>query len=42
MLIDSDVLITANALEHGLPLRAGNFKHFSPVAGLSVERYVPV
>ena len=42
MLNESDVLTAANALEHGLPLPTANFKHFSPVAGLSVERYVPV
>lgn len=34
-----DALIGATALEHGLPLLTGNFKHFSPIVGLVVERF---
>ena len=38
----SDALIAATALEHGLPLLTANFKHFSPVDGLTVERFEPM
>ena len=37
-----DALIAATALTHDLPLLTGNLKHFGPIAGLRVERYVPV
>ena len=36
----NDALIAATALEHQLPLLTGNVKHFEPVAGLEVERFV--
>ena len=36
-----DALIAATALEHGLPLLTANIKHFSPIEGLSVERFDP-
>lgn len=36
-----DALIAATALEHCLAVVTGNFKHFSPVENLRVERFVP-
>jgi predicted nucleic acid-binding protein len=36
-----DALIAATALELGLPLLTSNIKHFSPIEGLSVERFDP-
>ena len=36
-----DALIAATALEYGLPLLTSNIKHFSPIEGLSVERFDP-
>ena len=38
----ADALIAATALEHGLTLLTANFKHFSPIDGLSVERFDPM
>lgn len=32
----ADALIAATALDAGLPLVTGNFKHFKPIAGLDV------
>jgi predicted nucleic acid-binding protein len=37
MLVDTDVLIAATALEHQLPVLTGNTRHFEPVDGISVE-----
>lgn len=36
-----DALIAATALEHRLTVVTGNFKHFSPIENLRVERFVP-
>jgi predicted nucleic acid-binding protein len=36
-----DALIAATALDHGLPVLTANVKHFSPVAGLTVEAFMP-
>lgn len=36
-----DALIAATAIEHGLPVLTANVKHFSAVAGLTVEAFVP-
>ncbi len=36
-----DALIAATAVEHQLPVLTANVKHFSAVAGLTVEAFVP-
>ncbi len=36
-----DALIAATALEQGLPLITGNIKHFSPIEGLTIDRFEP-
>ncbi len=36
-----DALIAATAIEHQLPVLTANVKHFSAVAGLRVEVFVP-
>ena len=36
-----DALIAATAIEHQLPVLTANVKHFSPVASLTVEAFVP-
>ena len=36
-----DALIAATALEHGLPVLTANVKHFSAIAELKVEAFVP-
>jgi hypothetical protein len=36
-----DALIAATAIEHQLPVLTANVKHFSPVAGLTVEAFMP-
>ena len=36
-----DALIAATAIEHRLPVLTANVKHFSAVAGLTIEAYVP-
>ena len=36
-----DALIAATALEYQLPLLTGNTKHFSPIAGLTIEKFAP-
>ena len=36
-----DALIGATALEHGVPVRIANVKHFAAVEGLEVEASVP-
>ncbi|MCL2658883.1 MAG: type II toxin-antitoxin system VapC family toxin [Betaproteobacteria bacterium] len=36
-----DALIAATALEQSVPLITGNIKHFSPIEGLTVERFDP-
>lgn len=36
-----DALIAATAIEHQLPLFTANVKHFSAVATLTVEAFVP-
>jgi len=35
-----DALIAATALEHNLTVLTANTKHFSPIAGLSIEAFV--
>lgn len=37
----SDALIAATAIEHQLPVLTANVKHFSAVAGINVEAFVP-
>lgn len=36
-----DALIAATAIEHHLPVLTANVKHFSAVAGLRIEVFVP-
>lgn len=36
-----DALIAATALEHGLAVLTANTRHFSPVDGLRIERFLP-
>ena len=36
-----DAFIAATAIEHGLTVLTGNVRHFSPVAGLQIERFDP-
>ena len=36
-----DALTAATAIEHQLPVLTANVKHFSAVAGLNVEAFVP-
>jgi predicted nucleic acid-binding protein len=36
-----DALISATALEHGLPVLTANVKHFGAVQELKVEAFVP-
>ena len=36
---DSDILIAATALHHGLPLVTGNSQHFQRIAGLQLIGY---
>jgi predicted nucleic acid-binding protein len=36
-----DALIAATAIEHQMPVLTANVKHFSAVAGLTVEAFVP-
>lgn len=36
-----DALIAATAIEHQLPVLTANLKHFSAVAGLTVEAFAP-
>lgn len=36
-----DALIAATALEHSLAVLTANTKHFSPIAGLHIEAFVP-
>lgn len=36
-----DALIGATAIEHQLPVLTANVKHFSAVAGLAVEAFLP-
>ena len=36
-----DALIAATAVEHQLPVLTANVKHFSAVASLTVEAFVP-
>lgn len=36
-----DALIAATAIEHQLPVLAANVKHFSAIAGLTVEAFTP-
>jgi len=37
-----DALIAATALERGMALITSNMKHFSPIPGLTIERFAPV
>jgi len=37
-----DALIAATALEHRLTLITSNAKHFTPIAGLLIERFDPI
>ena len=47
MLIDTDVFAwltrghAATAIEGGLTLLTANIKHFSPIAGLTLEKFDP-
>lgn len=36
-----DAFIAATALEHSITVLTGNTRHFSPIAGLCVERFEP-
>lgn len=36
-----DALIAATAIEHQMPVLTANVKHFSAVAGITVEAFVP-
>jgi len=36
-----DAFIAATALEHSITVLTGNTKHFSPIAGLCIERFEP-
>lgn len=36
-----DAIIAATAIDHQLPVLTANVKHFSAVAGLTVEAFVP-
>lgn len=36
-----DALIAATAIEHQLPVLTANVKHFSAIAGLTVEAFTP-
>jgi len=37
----ADALIAATALEHGLPVLAGNVKHFAAVPSVLIEGFSP-
>jgi predicted nucleic acid-binding protein len=41
MLVDSDVLIAATALEHQLALVTANTRHFQAIEGLQLHTFAP-